>query len=209
VLQEVLSVDRDVARAATELRWGPVTAAFVLLSAWWVKSVLFVVAGAWQDVRDRTPPWTALTIAVAFGLSSVASAVVKVLVGRARPAFDPAIALPASDSFPSGHATTAFGAAVATAILVPRLRVPALVLAALVALSRVYLGVHFPLDVLAGALLGSLVGAAVALPRRAQATTVSAPGATENSTSGASPTQSPSHSIATGRPSTDRATIDD
>ena len=164
MLHELLVVDRDLAQAATDVRWAPATAVFVLLSAWWVKSVVYVLAGAWHDLRARTPPFTALAIGVAFGLSSVASAAIKTLVDRARPELDPAIALPHSASFPSGHATTAFAAAVATAILVPRLRWPALLLAALVALSRVYLGVHFPLDVLAGALLGSAVGAAVALP---------------------------------------------
>ena len=191
MLDGLLSLDGDIARAATDVRWAPATAVVALLSAWWVKSLLFVLAGAWQDLRARTPPFTAMTIAAAFGLSAVASAVIKELVDRRRPDLDPAIALPSSDAFPSGHATTAFGAAVATAILVPRLRVPALVLATLVALSRVYLGVHFQLDVLAGALLGTAVGAAVALPparrRRAARETASSARACAVPSSSSSP----------------------
>ena len=69
------------------------------------------------------------------------------------------VAIPGNPSFPSGHSTTAFAAATAVAILSPRLRPLAFGLAAAVALSRVYLRVHFPLDVLAGAVLGAAVGA--------------------------------------------------
>ena len=53
---------------------------------------------------------------------------------------------------------SAFAAATVVAAFHPRLRAPIYTLAALVALSRVYLGVHFWLDILAGALLGVLVG---------------------------------------------------
>ena len=74
--------------------------------------------------------------------------------------------MPASPSFPSGHATTSFAAAAAVAILVPRLRVPAFALAALVGFSRVYLGVHYTLDVLCGAVLGTLIGVGIALAAR-------------------------------------------
>jgi undecaprenyl-diphosphatase len=70
--------------------------------------------------------------------------------------------IPTSASFPSGHASTAFAAAVAVSVLVPAWRRPALCVAALVGFSRIYLGVHYTLDVLAGALLGALVGFVVA-----------------------------------------------
>jgi undecaprenyl-diphosphatase len=80
------------------------------------------------------------------------------------------VSLPSSASFPSGHAATSFAAAAALSVLVPRLRVPALVLAALVAISRVYLGVHFWVDVLAGAFLGAAIGAGLALGARAAMT---------------------------------------
>jgi undecaprenyl-diphosphatase len=112
-------------------------------------------------------PWIALTVAVAYGLASATSETFKEVFDRARPdAADALIDLPTSNSFPSGHATTAFAAGVALAILAPRLRWPALALAAVVAYSRVYLGVHFWADILAGAALGALIGAAVALAMR-------------------------------------------
>jgi undecaprenyl-diphosphatase len=71
-----------------------------------------------------------------------------------------------SDSFPSGHAATSFaGAAVLMRYLAGRWLV-LFGLAAAVAWSRVYVGVHYPSDVAGGALLGLLAAAVVtALPR--------------------------------------------
>jgi undecaprenyl-diphosphatase len=77
---------------------------------------------------------------------------------RARPHVSHLIALPRSGSFPSGHAATSFACATVLAAAVPRWRFAFLVLAAAVAYSRLYNGVHYPLDVVAGAVLGALVG---------------------------------------------------
>ena len=87
---------------------------------------------------------------------------------------EPLVDLPTTYSFPSGHATVSFACATILALAVPRLRVPLFALAALIAFSRVYVGVHFPLDVLAGAVLG--VGIAIALRMLAAALRRSAPG---------------------------------
>lgn len=65
---------------------------------------------------------------------------------------------PPDYSFPSGHASTAVAGACALTAMWPRARLVAWVLAALIAGSRLYLGVHYPSDVLAGAVLGWLVG---------------------------------------------------
>ena len=61
-------------------------------------------------------------------------------------------------SFPSGHATTSFCLATVVAMRYPKLRWPAYIAAALVALSRPYLGVHYPTDILAGSMLGAVIG---------------------------------------------------
>ena len=105
---------------------------------------------------------TGATILVA----ETVSAGFKEWLNRARPplrdpAQEPLVSLPATGSFPSGHATVAFAGATVLALAVPRLRWPLLALAALIAFSRVYVGVHYPLDILAGAVLGVAIGLAV------------------------------------------------
>ena len=62
---------------------------------------------------------------------------------------------PSEYSFPSGHSSSSFAAAVSFYRLLPKkLGIPAIVLAGLIAFSRLYVGVQYPTDVLAGALMG-------------------------------------------------------
>jgi membrane-associated phospholipid phosphatase len=101
----------------------------------------------------------------AIAVPSLAVSLVKRLIGRARPfvgdAADPFHYLQMvwrSDyaSMPSGHATTAFAAAVAIGLLWPRLRAPMLAYALVIAVSRVVLDAHFVSDVVAGAIVGAV-----------------------------------------------------
>jgi undecaprenyl-diphosphatase len=160
----LLSGDRVLLEALDGLRWEPLTVVFVMLSAWWMKGVAFVAVGALGDVRARRQlPVASLIAAVSVGIGSLVVALLKETVDRPRPAhadpgIDTAVGTPGSPSFPSGHTATAFAAAAVVGAFYPRLRWPLYALAALVGMSRIYLGVHFALDVVAGAILGLSIG---------------------------------------------------
>ena len=89
--------------------------------------------------------------------------ILKPLVARIRP-FDvnTAISLlvkkPTDYSFPSGHTAASFAAVTALFFAKEKYRYPALVLAVLIAFSRLYLYVHYPTDILGGILVGILCG---------------------------------------------------
>lgn len=106
---------------------------------------------------------TALT-AMTFGLI-VTNLTIKPLLSRARPwvvmeEFEVLVKSSDPNSFPSGHTCAAFAFAVALCGVLPQKWARAAVLAAafLMGASRLYVGVHFPSDVLAGALIGTLCG---------------------------------------------------
>ena len=101
-------------------------------------------------------------VAIALG-AIVGDIVLKHLVQRPRPFVAwPNISLiikaPQTFSFPSGHALSSFAAATVLAKYLRPWAIPLFILAFLVAFSRVYLFVHYPSDVLVGAILGILIG---------------------------------------------------
>lgn len=97
--------------------------------------------------------------AVTVGLSYLTSSSIKAAIGRPRPAvpdLPKLMATPTGLSFPSSHSSSSFAAAQAYSHLAPAgllygVAVP-------MALSRLFLGVHYPSDILAGAALGTLLG---------------------------------------------------
>ena len=107
-------------------------------------------------------PWLLVLVLASDFVADGLSLALRQAIGRDRPPLvypEPKalVAVPHTGAFPSGHASSAFACAAVLAWASPRLRVPALVLAAAIAWSRVYVGVHWPLDVLGGAVLGVLV----------------------------------------------------
>ena len=123
--------------------------------------IALALAGAVTNPARRKR-WLAAAGTVPFTMG--ANFVVKVAVARERPqieGLEPFGRVPRSHSFPSAHAATSFAGAVRIGALVPRARVPLLVAAGLMALTRPYLGVHYPSDVVVGAGVGTLVGTAL------------------------------------------------
>ena len=89
--------------------------------------------------------------------------ILKNLIARARPydmiqGLKILVEAPTDFSFPSGHTASSFAAATVLFLTVPKkYGIPALVLAALMGFSRLYIGVHYPTDVLAGLISGVLI----------------------------------------------------
>ena len=148
--------------------WGGAMIALTVLGSGWSALALLPLIG-WPRTRAFA---SFLTLAIVAQATAVW--VIKHAVGRVRPWISlglPApIGAPQDGSFPSGHAAGSFCVAAFLVVALPsgsaatwRVRVipaTAVALATLIGVSRVYLGAHFPSDVAAGAVFGSIVGAA-------------------------------------------------
>ncbi len=113
---------------------------------------------------SRQTRWVGAAMLLALILDVVVcNLILKPLVGRIRPfdvnrAVQLLIKRPTDYSFPSGHTAASFAATFALYFSRRRLWIPAFVLALLISFSRLYLYVHYPSDILAGILVGALMG---------------------------------------------------
>jgi undecaprenyl-diphosphatase len=153
-------------------RVGPLDGAMWLLSALGRGGLLFVAIAAVVALSRRDWRGFLLTGVAILLTALLVDHAIKPVVGRERPfVAAPDVAViggkPDDASFPSGHAGNAFAGAVTLSRTVPRLAPLWWTLAAAVAYSRVYLGVHYPGDVITGGIVGALVGAAVVRAGRA------------------------------------------
>jgi undecaprenyl-diphosphatase len=127
--------------------------------------LVFIAIGLVLALIWRRPWFLALLVAADLAANGLSLAL-RQLIGRDRPPLvyplpEPLVHTPHTGAFPSGHASVSFACAAVIAWASPRLAVPIYLLASAVAFSRVYVGVHWPLDVLGGAALGILVARAL------------------------------------------------
>ena len=167
-MNAILKWDRELF-AMVNQRWTSpaldvVMRAFSDFDPWRIPVILIVLAFL---VRGSNAVRVAIVFAVLAVVVSdqVTCSILKPAIGRERPfrAEPGARKLDGAHapSFPSAHAANSAAAATFLAVRFPRLR-PILILPAIVSYSRVYVGVHYPLDVIAGAGLGSGIAAVFA-----------------------------------------------
>jgi undecaprenyl-diphosphatase len=128
--------------------------------------LVWVLAAAAIAATRGARVFATIAIAVGVGLTTLAADSVSFLLKDAVHRPRPFVAHPEihplyavhSSSFPAGHAATAFAGATVVAFLAPRAAPVLFLVAALIGYSRVYVGDHYPTDVLAGAVIGVVVG---------------------------------------------------
>jgi undecaprenyl-diphosphatase len=120
-------------------------------------TLLFLAVRENWRARFRKFTLVALSVIVARG---IVLTIIRMVFARPRPPVtlpvEPLVNLPADPGFPSGHATFFFALAFAIFLLNRRLGTWMLLGAVLVSTARVFVGVHYPLDVLTGALIGAI-----------------------------------------------------
>jgi undecaprenyl-diphosphatase len=152
--------DRQLESWVAGHRVGVLNPVFEALTYIGTSGAVWLAIGLAVALRSRR--WQVLLwVAAADGAAQLSTSLIKLAVPRHRPRVHTLVSEPHTHSFPSGHAASSFACAIVLASYAPRLRVLLWVLAALIAFSRVYVGVHYPLDVLAGAIIGILLGLAI------------------------------------------------
>jgi undecaprenyl-diphosphatase len=164
----VASLDDRIAVWAATHRIGALNDFFVALGTVERLGAIWILSALALGIAQRRGTAQTIALGVATGVTAfVADAVsfaVKDLTNRERPFEAHPVIHPLyvvhSSSFPAGHAATALAGAVLLSLIAPRFWPLFLGFAAAVCYSRVYVGVHYPTDVLAGAAIGSVVAAA-------------------------------------------------
>ena len=175
-------LDRDVFTWVVEHRATPFDWLFVALSAVGQAGLIWIALAPLLALWARKPVlFTTIVTAATVWAADLLAIALKGVFDRERPyevvpAADPLLRWDVAGSLPSGHAATSAAGAFILWYLLGRGGPGLALLAVAIGFSRVYVGVHYPLDVLAGALLGLTVGlAAAALVRRLRPTSGAPP----------------------------------
>jgi membrane-associated phospholipid phosphatase len=167
VLRQLGRMDRAAYRTVADMHTEPLdrplrrVSDFADFSKPW-----FLIAGALALFGGSPGRRAAVTGVAALGLNSLlVNQSIKLISERRRPDRKEHsvpesrwVRMPGSNSFPSGHSASAAAFAVSVGDMLPPFRVPLRAAAVIVAFSRVYTGVHYPADIVAGAAVGALVG---------------------------------------------------
>lgn len=164
LLQQFHELDIQLLRGLYENRNPIFDSTFIVITdsaaalAFGIPGVL-IIAGL---LRKNRRQWVnALTVIIAVAIAAIVANIIKFSLDTPRPyeiyPFIEKLSSGGSPSFPSGHTTDAFAFAVAAGLVYSKwyILLPGLIWATLVGISRMWLGVHYPSDVIAGAVLGT------------------------------------------------------
>lgn len=168
-METILALDHQIMTYIVQyLHSDVLTAVMRFFSFLGDHGLLWLLIGVPLLLYPKTRRW-GLTLIISLAIAALLSEYgIKFLIQRSRPFLQfselaPLIPPPSGYSFPSSHATTAFACATVLFAMKKPVGCAAYVAAALISFSRVYLCVHFPSDVTAGALLGIVLGVAITL----------------------------------------------
>ena len=168
MLEKIQAWDEKILLKLTHKRTSFLNKMMILITTvgnhgyiWFVFTMPFLLMNKWR--------LTGFTILLAMCFTWLGGEVtIKHIVGRIRPcnkSFEEYLLIenPPHYSFPSGHSSSSFAVSVVMLFMCQQLFIPVLIFAALMAFSRMYLLVHYPTDVMAGAVFGIICGG-IAVP---------------------------------------------
>jgi undecaprenyl-diphosphatase len=165
VMQYFQKLDIDILRAIFDNRISVLDPMFIFITdsaaaiAFGVPGILLIISYFRENMVLRQDAFRML---IPVALSAIVANILKYTIDLPRPyeiyTFIEKLSVGGSPSFPSGHTADAFAFAIAAGLVYPKwyIIIPGLIWASLVGYSRMCLGVHFPTDVLAGAIIGAV-----------------------------------------------------
>ncbi len=144
--------DKSILIPVYSIRFSALTAVMkIITNLWFIIALIGAISIIIYKKRRFILLWLACLSSLAFTL------ILKLIIPRARPLIMPLIVL-ADSSFPSAHAGVLFAALPVICRYKPKLKYIWLAVILLIAFSRLYLGVHYLSDIIAGALTGYIIG---------------------------------------------------
>lgn len=175
-MEEIIQEDKNLFLYLNNLGDTPFDQFWMMISATWIWVPLYVILCylLYKNFKLKSLLYILLFVAIGVTVSDQVSGIFKYGVARLRPCHDPSlqnvmriVKCGGQYGFYSAHASnTFFLASFLSFLLKDRLRwfpYAIFVWAAVVAYSRIYLGVHFPIDILVGAFVGTLLGGIFAM----------------------------------------------
>ena len=162
MIEAIMSIDREIMLFLQEnVRNGILNPIMIFITTIGNTGAIWLILGAFLmffKKHRKAGLYVILSVALCYVLNDM---IIKEIVGRPRPfltmpEIEVLVSKPGSFSFPSGHSCAGFAASYILTKFYGRKGATAYILSVLIALSRPYVGVHYPSDIVVGAIIGTL-----------------------------------------------------